>query len=159
MCAIAEEIERIEEQQAARDKPAAQSMSSTVFSRANIEALGSEVTRVLDGLGLSKPPKRLTLKLSELSGGWRMRAALAQCLCSLPQLDVLLLDEPTNHCESMALSLQLFPCDLMFSVLLLPVDLPTIAWLQGFLADAEVIVAFVSHDRCELLVCIYFIAV
>ena len=54
---------------------------------------------VLDGLGLSKPLKRLSAKMSELSGGWRMRAALAQCLCHLSEIDVLLLDEPTNHCK------------------------------------------------------------
>lgn len=80
--------------------------------------------KILDGLGLTKPIKRLSMKLSSLSGGWRMRAALAQCLCNIKALDVLLLDEPTNH-----------------------LDLPTIAWLQDFLAHTDTIVVFVSHDR------------
>ncbi len=64
---------------------------------------GEDIVKVIDGLGISKPIKRLSMKMSELSGGWRMRAALAQCLCNIKDLDVLLLDEPTNHCKSFPL--------------------------------------------------------
>lgn len=55
---------------------------------------------VLDGLGLSKPLKRLDMSFAELSGGWRMRCALAQVLSDIDDIDVLLLDEATNHCMS-----------------------------------------------------------
>lgn len=141
LCELVEEIERLEleseqEKQAAAARASAGTGGTSTTSeesgpkpitRADIEALGAETVAVLDGLGLSKPPRRLGLRLSELSGGWRMRAALAQVLVSLDQIDVLLLDEPTNH-----------------------LDLPSIAWLQDFLAESKVIVMLVSHDRAFL---------
>lgn len=107
-----EEIERLElemqrEDERSKQQPSSSSTSNTeegsraAITRADVEALGSVAVSVLDGLGLSKPPKRLGLRLSELSGGWRMRAALAQVLINLDQMDVLLLDEPTNHCKSL----------------------------------------------------------
>lgn len=64
---------------------------------------GKHTLPILDGLGLSKPIRRLSAPFSELSGGWRMRAALAHCLCNLDSIDVLLLDEPTNHRKSLSL--------------------------------------------------------
>jgi ATP-binding cassette subfamily F protein uup len=60
--------------------------------------------------------------LSDLSGGWQRKAALARALVCDP--DVLLLDEPTNH-----------------------LDVTTIEWLEGFLKDFKGSIIFISHDR------------
>lgn len=61
-------------------------------------------------------------KLTELSGGWQRKAALARALVRDP--DVLLLDEPTNH-----------------------LDVTTIEWLETFLKDFRGSIIFISHDR------------
>lgn len=61
-------------------------------------------------------------KLTDLSGGWQRKAALAKALVCDP--DVLLLDEPTNH-----------------------LDVTTIEWLEGFLKDFRGSIIFISHDR------------
>lgn len=58
-----------------------------------------EVQEIIKGFGLSKPVERLSQAMDKLSGGWRMRAALAHALVDTENTDILLLDEPTNHCE------------------------------------------------------------
>lgn len=75
---------------------------------------------ILAGLGFDD--EQQTRKLSEFSGGWRMRVMLARILLQAP--DILLLDEPTNH-----------------------LDLPSIKWLETYLQAFEGAIVIVSHDR------------
>src|SRR5436309_11251696 len=78
-----------------------------------------EAKRILSGLGFSQ--EDFTRPLADLSGGFRMRVALAHILLSAP--DVLLLDEPTNH-----------------------LDKPTQRWLEDFLLKAQFTMLVISHD-------------
>lgn len=79
--------------------------------------IDQRVGTVLSRLGLDGSEK-----FSSLSGGWRRRAMLARALVSEP--DILLLDEPTNH-----------------------LDIEAITWLEGFMANFQGALLFVSHDR------------
>eukprot|EP00928_Gymnodinium_smaydae_P061220 TRINITY_DN45352_c0_g1_i1.p1 TRINITY_DN45352_c0_g1~~TRINITY_DN45352_c0_g1_i1.p1 ORF type:complete len:908 (-),score=259.90 TRINITY_DN45352_c0_g1_i1:56-2482(-) len=71
--------------------------------------------------------------MTKLSGGWRMRCALARALCTRP--DVLMLDEPTNH-----------------------LDLHGVLWLQDHLqkefANKGLVACVVSHDRAFMDACV-----
>jgi ATP-binding cassette subfamily F protein 3 len=82
--------------------------------------LDAKIKRVLGGLGFKEADWHKPL--SQLSGGQRVRAALAQLLLQSP--DVLLLDEPTNH-----------------------LDQQGIEWLESFLQEWEGTLITVSHDR------------
>jgi len=79
--------------------------------------LEQRVARVMERLGL--PADKL---MSQLSGGWRRRAALGAALVQEP--DLLLLDEPTNH-----------------------LDIETIEWLEQQLLSYRGGLLFISHDR------------
>ena len=94
--------------------------AQTAFEQHGGYAIEAEAHRVLAGLGFTETDRRRPL--SELSGGWRMRAALARILVARP--DVLLLDEPTNH-----------------------LDVDSVAWLEDQLANFPGALLFVSHDR------------
>ena len=82
-------------------------------------ALEARAGEILEGLGI--PVERHEEPLRVLSGGYKLRALLAQTLASNP--DVLLLDEPTNHLDILALH-----------------------WLDGFLQRFKGCSVVVSHD-------------
>jgi ATP-binding cassette subfamily F protein 3 len=79
-----------------------------------------QAKRILAGLGFTT--KDEGRDLGELSGGWKMRAALAGLLFGRPEL--LLLDEPTNH-----------------------LDMPTVSWFGAFLRGYPHGFVLICHDR------------
>src|SRR6187431_219110 len=83
-------------------------------------ALESQAREVLHGLAFEDAT--IDGDVGALSGGWKMRVAMARVLLGRP--DVLLMDEPTNH-----------------------LDLESIIWLEGFLRSHEGALLMTSHDR------------
>jgi ATPase subunit of ABC transporter with duplicated ATPase domains len=83
-------------------------------------ALESQAREVLHGLGFDD--ERIDGDVGELSGGWKMRVAMARVLLGRP--DVLLMDEPTNH-----------------------LDIESIIWLETFLKSLPGALLMTSHDR------------
>ena len=83
-------------------------------------ALEARARSILAGLGFANDT--VDDDVGNLSGGWKMRVALAQILLKGP--DVLLLDEPTNH-----------------------LDLESILWLEEYLRGFDGAIVMTSHDR------------
>ena len=83
-------------------------------------ALEGRAREMLAGLGFSE--EMMDGDVGALSGGWKMRVALARILLMRP--DAMLLDEPTNH-----------------------LDLESLIWLEGFLKGYEGALLMTSHDR------------
>jgi ATPase subunit of ABC transporter with duplicated ATPase domains len=82
--------------------------------------LEAQAREVLHGLGFHDD--QVDGDAGALSGGWKMRVALARVLLGRP--DVLLMDEPTNH-----------------------LDIESIVWLEQFLKTAPCTLLMTSHDR------------
>ncbi|MEZ0220361.1 MAG: ABC-F family ATP-binding cassette domain-containing protein [Tardiphaga sp.] len=83
-------------------------------------ALEGRAREVLAGLSFTQ--EMMDGDVGKLSGGWKMRVALARILLMRP--DVMLLDEPSNH-----------------------LDLESLIWLEGFLKGYEGALLMTSHDR------------
>jgi ATPase subunit of ABC transporter with duplicated ATPase domains len=83
-------------------------------------ALEAQAREVLHGLGFDDA--RIDGDVGTLSGGWKMRVAMARVLLGKPE--VLLMDEPTNH-----------------------LDLESIIWLEQFLKTRSGALLMTSHDR------------
>jgi ATPase subunit of ABC transporter with duplicated ATPase domains len=83
-------------------------------------ALEAQAREVLHGLGFEDD--RIDGDVGALSGGWKMRVAMARVLLGRP--DVLLMDEPTNH-----------------------LDIESIIWLESFLRSLTGSLLMTSHDR------------
>jgi ATPase subunit of ABC transporter with duplicated ATPase domains len=83
-------------------------------------ALEARAREILGGLGFTT--EMMDGDVGALSGGWKMRVALARILLMRP--DAMLLDEPSNH-----------------------LDLESIIWLEEFLQEYEGAILMTSHDR------------
>ena len=120
----------LEELQHAMGDPARADEMDTILERFGVVqedyehlggyALEGQAREVLHGLGFDD--ERIDGDVGALSGGWKMRVAMARVLLGRP--DVLLMDEPTNH-----------------------LDIESIIWLEEFLKSRTGAVFMTSHDR------------
>ena len=128
--AVATELKQLEE--ALADPARADDMSALLdrfgevqarFDELGGYALEARAREILAGLGFSQ--EMMDGDVGRLSGGWKMRVALARILLMRP--DAMLLDEPSNH-----------------------LDIESLIWLENFLKAYEGALLMTSHDR-ELL--------
>jgi ATPase subunit of ABC transporter with duplicated ATPase domains len=90
------------------------------FEKLDGYALDARAREVLAGLSFSQ--EMMDGDVGKLSGGWKMRVALARILLMRP--DAMLLDEPSNH-----------------------LDLESLIWLEQFLKNYDGMLLMTSHDR------------
>ncbi len=104
---------------------------TTTFSRHHVleevvgddtgeQTRGPRAKKILVGLGFKQSD--FERPITELSGGWQMRVAIAKLLLDEP--DLLMLDEPTNH-----------------------LDLESLLWFQNYLQNYRGAIFLISHDR------------
>ena len=124
---VAAELKQLEE--ALADPARADEMDALLERFGNVQArfdelggyaLEAKAREILDGLGFSQ--ESMDADVAKLSGGWKMRVALARILLMRP--DAMLLDEPSNH-----------------------LDLESLIWLETFLKGFEGALLMTSHDR------------
>ena len=89
------------------------------LQEANIKIPEDEVRKTLDSFGFV--PEQVNGVITALSGGWKMKLALARAVFSEP--DILLLDEPTNH-----------------------LDVKNVKWLEDYLTSSPCTSIIISHD-------------
>src|SRR6516164_1549624 len=124
---VAMELKQLEAAMA--DPERADEMDDTIARYGEVQARFEELdgyaleTRAQEVLaGLSFTQDMMDGDVGNLSGGWKMRVALARILLMRP--DVMLLDEPSNH-----------------------LDLESLIWLEGFLKAYDGALLMTSHDR------------
>ena len=120
----------LEQLQHAMSDPARASDMDTILERFGVVqeeyehlggyALESRTREILHGLGFDD--ERIDGDVGALSGGWKMRVAMARVLLGQPE--ILLMDEPTNH-----------------------LDIESIIWLEAFLKSRTGALLMTSHDR------------
>jgi ATPase subunit of ABC transporter with duplicated ATPase domains len=127
VAAVASELKELEAAMADPDR--ADDMDEIIARYGEVQARFEELdgyaleTRAREVLaGLSFSQEMMDGDVGNLSGGWKMRVALARILLMRP--DVMLLDEPSNH-----------------------LDLESLIWLEQFLQGYEGALMMTSHDR------------
>ncbi|KAI6890744.1 Elongation factor [Hortaea werneckii] len=85
----------------------------------NVDKSEEEVRKTLVEFGFA--PEQLSGPITALSGGWKMKLALARAVFQEP--DILLLDEPTNH-----------------------LDVKNVKWLEDYLTNSPCTSIIISHD-------------